>query len=138
MPITINGNGTIGGVSVGGLPDGTVDTDMLAANAVTEPKLGADQASGLAKAWAYVDSGAAINKSFNIASCTYTAGAIYDYTFTTAMPDANYAVVIGHNRSDSSGELRAYLKTTTGFRVYSNNSGGTGAQALDHSIAVFT
>lgn len=30
MPITINGSGTIGGVSVGGLPDGIVDADMLA------------------------------------------------------------------------------------------------------------
>ena len=38
MPITINGNGTITGVSVGGLPDGIVDTDMLADNAVTSAK----------------------------------------------------------------------------------------------------
>ena len=39
MPIGINGNGTITGVSVGGLPDGIVDTDMLAANAVSSAKL---------------------------------------------------------------------------------------------------
>jgi len=38
MTITINGNGTVTGVSVGGLPDGIVDTDMLAANAVTDAK----------------------------------------------------------------------------------------------------
>jgi len=38
MTITINGNGTVTGVSVGGLPDGIVDTDMIAANAVTEAK----------------------------------------------------------------------------------------------------
>ena len=30
MPIAINGSGTITGLSVGGLPDGTVDTDTLA------------------------------------------------------------------------------------------------------------
>ena len=41
MPITINGNGTVTGVSVGGLPDGIVDTDMIAANAVTAAKRGA-------------------------------------------------------------------------------------------------
>ena len=41
MPIAINGSGTITGVSVGGLPDGIVDTDMIAANAVTAPKRGA-------------------------------------------------------------------------------------------------
>ena len=38
MSITINGNGTISGVSVGGLPDGIVDTDMIANNAVTSAK----------------------------------------------------------------------------------------------------
>ena len=41
MPIGINGSGTITGVSVGGLPDGIVDTDMIAASAVTAPKRGA-------------------------------------------------------------------------------------------------
>ena len=38
MAIQINGNGTITGISVGGLPDGIVDTDMIAANAVTDAK----------------------------------------------------------------------------------------------------
>ena len=33
MPITINGSGTITGLSVGGLPDGCVDRDTLAAGA---------------------------------------------------------------------------------------------------------
>ena len=41
MAITIDGSGTVTGVSVGGLPDGIVDTDMLAANAVTASKRGA-------------------------------------------------------------------------------------------------
>ena len=41
MALTLNGsNNTIAGVAVGGLPDGIVDTDMLAANAVTAPKRG--------------------------------------------------------------------------------------------------
>ena len=41
MPIAITGSGTVTGVSVGGLPDGIVDTDMIAADAVTAPKRGA-------------------------------------------------------------------------------------------------
>ena len=41
MAITIDGDGTITGVSVGGLPDGIVDTDMIAAGAVTAAKRGA-------------------------------------------------------------------------------------------------
>jgi len=39
MPIAVNGSGTITGISVGGLPDGIVDADMLASNAVTAGKL---------------------------------------------------------------------------------------------------
>tara|TARA_B100001248_G_scaffold105372_1_gene78539 strand:+ start:596 stop:1204 length:609 start_codon:yes stop_codon:yes gene_type:complete len=40
MPIVLNGSGTVTGISVGGLPDGIVDTDMIAANAVTASKKG--------------------------------------------------------------------------------------------------
>ena len=39
MPVVINGSGTVTGISVGGLPDGTVDADTLASNAVTAGKL---------------------------------------------------------------------------------------------------
>ena len=41
MPIAINGSGTVTGISVGGLPDGIVDTDMLADGAATAAKRGA-------------------------------------------------------------------------------------------------
>ncbi len=40
MPIAINGSGTVTGISGGGLPDGIVDTDMLAAKAATTSKIG--------------------------------------------------------------------------------------------------
>ena len=39
MPITINGDGSIAGLSVGGLPNGSVDADTLASNAVTTAKI---------------------------------------------------------------------------------------------------
>ena len=38
MPIAINGSGTVTGISVGGLPDGCVDTDTLATS-VTRGKI---------------------------------------------------------------------------------------------------
>ena len=38
MPVTINGNGSITGLAVGGLPDGCVDTDTIANSAVTSAK----------------------------------------------------------------------------------------------------
>ena len=39
MAITINGTGTITGLTAGGLPDGSITTDDIAANAVTAAKL---------------------------------------------------------------------------------------------------
>ncbi|MBM4179707.1 MAG: hypothetical protein FJ211_10330 [Ignavibacteria bacterium] len=41
MPITIAGSGTITGISAGGLPDGSITSDDLAAGAVTAAKLAA-------------------------------------------------------------------------------------------------
>jgi len=41
MPITINGSGTLTGISAGGLPDGVITTDDIAASAVTSAKLAA-------------------------------------------------------------------------------------------------
>ena len=42
MAVTINSNGTITGIAAGGLPDGVVDADTLADNAVTTAKINAD------------------------------------------------------------------------------------------------
>ena len=39
MPIVINGSGTVTGISAGGLPDGVVDLDTLAANSVNAAKI---------------------------------------------------------------------------------------------------
>ena len=39
MPVTINGDGSITGLSVGGLPDGSVDSGTLASSAVTTAKI---------------------------------------------------------------------------------------------------
>ena len=45
MPVTINGDGSITGLSVGGLPNGSVNADTIAANAVTDALVGSDFAS---------------------------------------------------------------------------------------------
>ena len=39
MAIVINGSGTVTGLSVGGLPDGTVDAGTLATNSVDSAEL---------------------------------------------------------------------------------------------------
>jgi hypothetical protein len=58
MPITINGSGTITGLSTGGLPDGSVDADTLASNAVTTVKINDDAASSTADLKAILEGGA--------------------------------------------------------------------------------
>lgn len=40
MPITINGSGTVTGITAGGLPDGVITTDDIAASAITRAKMG--------------------------------------------------------------------------------------------------
>ena len=42
MAIVINGSGTVTGLAVGGLPDGTVDAGTLATDSVTEAKIATD------------------------------------------------------------------------------------------------
>lgn len=46
MPIILNGTGTISGLTAGGLPDGVITTDDLAAGAVTTAKITGGPAFG--------------------------------------------------------------------------------------------
>jgi hypothetical protein len=103
MPIVINGSGTVTGISVGGIPDGVVDTDVLAANAVTAAKLGTDEASGLAKAWVNFNGTGvvAIRASYNVSSITDNGTGDYTVNFTTALADADYAATFGTVRNDA-------------------------------------
>ena len=73
MPIVLNGSGTISGVSVGGLPDGIVDTDMIANSNVTAGKL----ASGVGGKIVQVKSVSKLD-TFSVASPT--ALQFYDVT----------------------------------------------------------
>jgi len=103
MPITINGSGTVTGISACGLPDGVITTDDIAANAVTTAKLGSGEASGLCKAWVNFDGTGtvAIRASYNVSSITDNDVGDYTVNFTTALADANYAVVATGMRNSS-------------------------------------
>ena len=91
-PITINGTGTVAGVSVGGLPDGIVDADMLASDSVTDTKL---NVSGEVKAWVNFDGSdtLAVNAQFNVSSVTDHGTGEYTINFNNAMADANYCFI---------------------------------------------
>ena len=89
MALGINGSSnTITGLAVGGLPDGVVDTDMLAANAVTAAK-----ATGSAKGITELD-------QWYLTANQTSAG---DLTSVARASFANSASPLGTGMSQSSG-----------------------------------
>jgi len=102
MPITINGSGTVTGITAGGLPDGVITTDDLAANAVTYAKIGTTEQGQLCKAWVNFNgtSTVAIRASYNVSSITDNGTGDYTVNFTTALADANYSVAAMGQRGD--------------------------------------
>jgi hypothetical protein len=104
MPIGINGSGTITGLNAGGLPDGVITTDDLAAGAVTDAKVSGSAAIADAKlsgttckAWVNFNGTGtvAIRASYNVSSITDNGAGNYTVNFTTAMADANYGATVG-------------------------------------------
>ena len=91
MAIAINGSGTLTGVSVGGLPDGIVDTDMLAANAVTVAK-----ATGSVKGITMADQWR-ITSSFSYGNAVTTIDANWERA------DADNPGFVGSAMTESSG-----------------------------------
>ena len=101
MAVTINGDGTITGLSVGGLPDGIVDTDVIANNAVTTAKTtvagitmaeqwrmnsdtsaGAEQVlQGWSKVTTSLHQGGTIGSSMSVSSGVFTFGSIIALIF---------------------------------------------------------
>ena len=64
MPIGINGSGTVTGISVGGLPYGIVDADMLATKTFTSYAVIADQKSGSSDGGAF-NNGSWVTRDLN-------------------------------------------------------------------------
>jgi len=116
MAITINGDGSISGISAGGLPDSSVVTADIADANITAAKLDGAQ-SGSApiygcRAWVNFDgtkdtTGATstantnrlIRASGNVTSVLRNGTGDYTITFTTAMPDDDYCAVLTGNQS---------------------------------------
>lgn len=111
-PISINGSGSITGISAGGLPDGSIVTADIADGAITDAKVNASAAiadsklSGTTcKAWCNFNgttaSPSTIRASYNVSSVTKNGTGDYTVNFTTAMVDANYAVQVLRSRGDA-------------------------------------
>ena len=116
MPISINGSGTITGVSVGGLPDGTVDTDMLAADAVTVPKIGYNGA-----VLQVVGTQSAISTNISTTSTTYVDSGL-SVTITPVAADSKILVRFsGYHPHPHPGNGNY----GTAIKIYRSVNGGT-------------
>jgi len=145
MTITINGNGTVTGISVGGLPDGIVDTDMLANNAVTVAK-----ASGSAKGITMADQWR-ISSNYEFADTSS-----HDITANWERNDSTGFGSIGTGMTESSGiftfpqtgiywiRLTATTLTSTGSStaitayIYAQKNSGSWASKAQGSEAGHT
>tara|TARA_B100000925_G_C22000706_1_gene471142 strand:+ start:654 stop:1256 length:603 start_codon:yes stop_codon:yes gene_type:complete len=105
MPIAINGSGTVTGISVGGLPDGIVDADMLASNAVTAGKL----ASGVG--------GKVINYAQTLKK-DVTSASLTEGTISGALMSLSYAAASSSNKLLLSYTIHVGLNTSVNCYGY--------------------
>lgn len=113
--------------------------------AVSTPPVFADSAGTamgtLCRAWVRFNGATgAINASFNVASVTRIAAGIYDITFSSAMPDANFAIV-GMPSAQGGVTLATMISgaptSASGAQIYTSNYLGAQFDANPVSIAVF-
>jgi hypothetical protein len=123
MPITINGAGSIVGITAGGLPDASVVTADIAAAKLSGAQTGTAPIYGC-RAWVNfdgtrneADTGASTNganvkirASGNVSSVLKNGTGNYTVNFTAALPDANYVVTgavsnTANNWSSGAAEL---------------------------------
>ena len=141
MPVSINGNtGVLTGLAVGGLPDGTVDADTLASNAVTAGKL----ASGVGGKILQVVS---TTKTDTASQASVAAGAKWSITAfkATITPSSasNKLLIFGIASFDTGNYSQAlYLQKdgsdlTAAMGTPAGNRKGTVSQILDADGAAF-
>ena len=117
MPISINGTGTITGISAGGLPDDCITTAEIAGSAVTTAKVtdgnitygklstSATEADNVAKrtakAWVNFDGttntggNCTIRADFNVSTVADNGTGDYTINFSSNMSGTNYCIAIG-------------------------------------------
>ena len=84
MAIVINGSGTVTGISAGGLPDGVVDLDTLAANSVNAAKI----VDGTIVVGDIADDAVTADKLANSINTDIATGVTAGTTATAALPKA--------------------------------------------------
>ena len=141
MALVLNGDGEIGGLVAGGLPDNSITTNDIAANAVSEGKLASNLYT--CKAWVNFNGTGtpAIRASGNVSSLTDNGVGDYNINYTTSMPDGKYSVA---GSSTSSGGGVYIVSTdhvgdypTTNVRIGVTNGSGTYADRTIVNVAIF-
>ena len=138
MGITFHPDGRITGLAVGGLPDGSVDADTLASNAVTSDKI-ADffsASNGITLGGLRIQTG-----SFNLPSSVADAGSNTTYpgaryytsvtvslTGFSATPSLNCSIASGYHEAFS-GAVHESQHTASQFRQYFSSHRAAGIQS---------
>ena len=150
MPITINGSGTVTGISAGGLPDACITAPELSgAQTGSAPIYGC-------RAWVKFDgtrnesdTGASTNganvkirASGNVSSVLKNGVGNYTITFTTAMVDANYAYSVDMIYSNGSAPYANLANAVTALAgsiaiISSGSNNGGSYDSANVSVAIF-
>tara|TARA_R110002074_G_scaffold400639_1_gene596570 strand:+ start:212 stop:808 length:597 start_codon:yes stop_codon:yes gene_type:complete len=112
MPIVINGSGTVTGISAGGLPDGVVDLDTLAANSVNAAKI----VDGTIVVGDIADDAVTADKLANSINTDIATGVTAGTTATAALPKAGGTMtgsVKGSTDTDATNTGSITLNFTT-------------------------
>lgn len=139
---TINGMTPVGTTATQTLTNKSIDASQLTGS-IASAQMGSSGSAPVyaCRAWMNYDGiGLSMRGSGNIASVTNPATGRYVVTFTTAMPDANYSVVLGGSVSDNASNpwqdfgsiARAF--TTTGFIIDCAAQGTTAAGQANWAI----
>ena len=128
MPVTINGNGHISGLAVGGLPNGSVNADTLASNAVTSAKLHNDAVvasklpAGSIVKYQFTTSSTQTNITSTTTWTTFTGTQVdFTPTFSNSQLDITWSFALEANQNANG----------IGFRIYRQSPIG----GSDHKIA---
>ena len=129
MPVTINGDGHISGLAVGGLPNGSVNADTLASNAVTSAKLHNDAVvasklpSGTIVKYQFTTSSTQTNITSSTTWTTFTGTQVdFTPTFSNSQLDITWSFALEAN-SNANG---------IGFRIFRQSPiGGSDTQIAE-------
>lgn len=155
MPISINGTGTITGISAGGLPDDCITTAEIAGSAVTPAKLSGAQTGSApvfgARAWVNFDgtrneaggsdtatTNRFIRASGNVSSVLRTGVGNYTINLTTALQDTNFCAVGCAATSIGDRQLSTFRTSASSCQVISGETASVNTyECSDVNVSIF-